>query len=477
MSNRPVLNSCWTLLAGNFLAYVSFKYTYDTTSILSTCVDEQAFSPSWYSRESSDQWCLWLVTFIHEQKDHIFTPPTTPIMSPLDFFYLHSIQTHKNLHISTRNSLQSFFIKHTFYPFHQSVLRKSPYWSPSELSATFKLSSYKTTVYHVSPPQSFSIKESSSSSPAKMPSFTSQHVQFNPDLAYCRPARDDEAYVMKAWTRHTSHCRQCARPYELYKLGGTLCPKGQQRARAVADYLYNKEGEAYSLVDQERRQSTRVEIPAGCEPVRDLLKALERGFLQQSQTPVESYDRIYYVAPRRRRTEPRTEEPGQPRKPSHLGIVDPTPRFYPTEILRKKPVGRGSLYEEDMRERESRQESLRPIYYTATPKKKPIVSAKYISRHWMPPEPSFLRVFPKISSKQASHGPIIKIPPAWSINLNLITIYHHHPLARKDIRLRMYILHMWKRPPGRSSSVPQKAGNLEDFPILFIGVCATVGAH
>lgn len=248
-----------------------------------------------------------------------------------------------------------------------------------------------------------------------MPSFTPRHVLFNPELAYFRPARDDEAYVMKAWIRHTSHCEQCARPYELYKLGGTLCPKGQLRARAVAEYLYNKEGEVYSLVDQQRRQSTRVEIPAGCESVRDLLKAFELGFLQQSQTPVESYDRTYLIAPRRRRTEPRAEEPRHLRKPSQLEIVDPAPRFYTTGISREKPLGRGSLYEEDMRERERRQESLQPIYYIAVPKKRPVVSAKHSSRHWTTPEPSFLRVFPRISSEQASHGPIVKIPPARSI--------------------------------------------------------------
>lgn len=268
---------------------------------------------------------------------------------------------------------------------------------------------------------------------------------------------------MKAWTRHTSHCGQCARPYELYKLGGTLCPKGQQRARDVASYLYNKEGEVYSLVDQERRRSTRVEIPAGCDSVRDLLKALERGFLQQCQTPVESYDRTYFVAPRRSPTEPRTAKPRQLRKPSYLEIVDPAPSFYTTEISREKPLGRGSLYEEDMRERESRRESLKPIYYTAAPKKKPAVSAKYSSRHWMTPEPSFLRVFPKLSSKQASHGPIIKIPPARSINLNLITKHsattcHHHnhlpspppppACTTRHLSLHVHIIYA-ERPPRR----------------------------
>lgn len=215
-----------------------------------------------------------------------------------------------------------------------------------------------------------------------MPSFLpARHVLFDPKPDYSRPAHDDEAYVAKAWTRHTSHCEQCARPYELYKRGGTLCPKGQQRARAVAEYLYNKEGEVYSVVDQERRQSTRVEIPAGCDSVRDLLKALDRGFIRQSQTPVESYDRTYLIAPRRRRTQPRTDEPRYIREPPQIEIVDPAPSFYTREIPREKPSGRGSLYRQDMRERESRRESVQPIYYMAAPKRAPVISAKHTPRH------------------------------------------------------------------------------------------------
>lgn len=241
------------------------------------------------------------------------------------------------------------------------------------------MSPFKTTVYHISPPQLPSID---SLPLAKMPSFLApRRVLFDLKPGYSRPAHDDEAYVVKAWSRHTSHCGQCAHPYELYKMGGTLCPKGQQRARAVADYLFNKEGEVYSLVDQERRQSTRVEIPAGCDSVRELLKALDRGFLRQSQTPVESYDRTYLVAPRRRGTQPRTDEARYIRKASQIEIVDPALSFHTREIPREKLSGRGSLYEEDMRERESRRESVQPIYYTATPKKAPVGSAKHSTRH------------------------------------------------------------------------------------------------
>lgn len=433
-------------------------------------------SPSWYSLGGPGQCCLWLesapsqatfrqacnfrqcnsrVQHAHKHSNILLLPPPLQSCSLYLSSHLHSIQTYKEPPYSHTASIQSFSIKHTFYHLYQTIFKIN--------TTLFKVSPFKTTVYQICPPQSPSIESPSS---AKMPSFiTSRHVLFDPNPAYSRPAHDDEAYVMKAWTRHTSNCGQCARPYELYKLGGTLCQKGQQRARDVANYLFNKEGDVYSLVDQERRQSTRVEIPAGCDSVRDLLKALERGFLQQSQTPLPSYDRTYFVAPRRRRTQPRTDEPRHTRKDSQIEIVDPAPSFYTREIPRKQPLGRGSLFEEDMRDRESRRESVQPIYYTAAPKKKPVVSARHSTRHWKTPEPSFLRVFPKISSKQASHGPFIKIPPARSINLDLITLsattyqHHHHPLARQDTCLCVYTLRTRKRPPGRMSSVPQEAGN------------------
>ena len=324
-------------------------------------------------------------------------------MSSLSFFHLHSIQTYIYPPYPPIASLDSFStIKHTFYLLlkrylllNQTVLDKTPSWSLSESSTTIlKVSPLKITFCYISPRQSPSIE---SSPKAKMPSFiTPPHVQFDLNPGYSRPARDDEAYVMKEWTRHTSHCAQCARSYELYRRGLTLCPKGQQRARAVADYLYNKEGEVYSLVDQERRQSTRVEIPAGCDSVRDLLKALERGLLQQSQPPVESYDRTYLIAPRQRRTQPRADKARYIQKPSQIEVFDPAPTFYTREIPREKPLGRGSLYEEDMRERESRRESVQPIYYMAAPKKAPEVSAKHTTRHWKTSEPIFLRVFFKI---------------------------------------------------------------------------------
>ena len=102
--------------------------------------------------------------------------------------------------------------------------------------------------------------------------------KFDPGLAvYSRLPHDDELYVMRAFARHSSHCVQCDHPLEVYRRGRTLCPKGHQRAVDLAQYLYNKEGCTYSVVDLEKNMRVQVEIPAGCELVRELLQAMDNG--------------------------------------------------------------------------------------------------------------------------------------------------------------------------------------------------------
>lgn len=218
-----------------------------------------------------------------------------------------------------------------------------------------------------------------------MPGFPIRQVDFNPNLAYSRPPRDDEVYVMKAFDRHASHCTQCARPYEVHRLGQTLCSKGLQRARDVAQYLYNKGGQAYSLVDREGNQRIRVEIPAGCESVRGLLKAMERGLRLHQRAPVVSYDPTYHITPRIIQTEPRTHELPEVRKP-RLETAGPSPCVYTRQIRRDKPyhVGRGSLWEQDMKERENQRNSTQPVYYIATPRVPSPVPPKNSRWHWKP---------------------------------------------------------------------------------------------
>lgn len=197
-----------------------------------------------------------------------------------------------------------------------------------------------------------------------------RHVGFVATPDYSRLPHDDEAYVMKAFARHAAHCVSCAHPYEVHKQGRTLCVKGHQRALDVAKYLYSKGDRAFSLVDRESNIRTRVEIPAGCEAVRGLLKAMERGLRLRRRAPILSYDENYYVAPRRIQTGDfqDAERPRSTRKP-FLEPVEQPRRADREPQRREKPrhVGRGSLFEEDIRDRERQRQSRQPVYYEAIP--------------------------------------------------------------------------------------------------------------
>lgn len=207
-----------------------------------------------------------------------------------------------------------------------------------------------------------------------LPSFRRQ-VSFTAAPAYSRLPRDDEAYVMKAFARHATHCPSCANPYQVHLRGATLCPKGHQRALDVAQYVYNKGGQAYSVVDRQGHQHVQIEIPVGCESVRSLLRAMERGLRIMRRAPSVSYDRSYYVAPRPTVIQ---REPGsysQHKKPRLETVEPPT---WAARGPRADPVsyggGRGSLYEAEMRER---QRHYKPtVYYRVTTQQAPPVPPK-----------------------------------------------------------------------------------------------------
>lgn len=203
--------------------------------------------------------------------------------------------------------------------------------------------------------------------------FFSRQVDFDLTPAYSRLPRDDEVYVMEAFAHHASHCSACANPYEVHKRGGTLCAKGHLRALDVAQYLYNKGGRAFSSVDLEGNQRIQVEIPSGCEPVRGLLKAMERGLRLRRRTPTVSYDETYYVPARKLQPDRGYQYPREPRssRKPHIETVEPSSSKYSKQQRREKTAypGRGSLYEEDMREREKRYKSMQAFYPTSTPRR------------------------------------------------------------------------------------------------------------
>jgi hypothetical protein len=227
-----------------------------------------------------------------------------------------------------------------------------------------------------------------------------RQVGFAPAPAYSRLPRDDEVYVMKAFARHASHCSSCAHPYDVHRRGGTLCAKGHQRAIDVAQYLYNKSGQAYSLVDHEGNQRMQVEIPLGCEAVRELLKAMERGLRLRRKAPVVSYDQTYHVPARHSANFdhlPRRESLLS-RKP-RLETAEP-PAWSLRQQRREKPyyAGRDSLYEQDLRERERRYKQQQPAYYGVSPRQPPPVPPK--DPYWQGRVPSRAGSYSSYSSME-----------------------------------------------------------------------------
>jgi hypothetical protein len=190
-----------------------------------------------------------------------------------------------------------------------------------------------------------------------MPSVVRQ-VNFSPTPLYSRLPRDDELYVMTTFASHAKRCGQCARPYDVFLEHGTLCEKGLGLAKDVAQYVYNRDGKAYSLVDSQGNRSMQIEIPHGCQVIRQLLKAIEHGMQLYQRAvklaPIISYDENYYIAPR-----PVREITQQPQ----YVTIEPSKKHRREKVY---IPGRGSLYHSDMAERKQRREE-EIIYYEAKP--------------------------------------------------------------------------------------------------------------
>ncbi|KAI9800942.1 MAG: hypothetical protein M1833_003079 [Piccolia ochrophora] len=167
-----------------------------------------------------------------------------------------------------------------------------------------------------------------------MPSYQRQ-VGFAPTASVSRLPKDYELNAIIDFARHASHCHQCADPWKSHLKSRTLCKRGHQYARNVAHYIYNNGGKPCSTTEQEDYQPVHIEIPAGCEVVRGLLKAIERGFrLHKSKKaePVISYDPTYFVSrrPVEKKHRPRIEIVDPPTRHGYenLVYVDEPRRYY-----------------------------------------------------------------------------------------------------------------------------------------------------
>jgi hypothetical protein len=84
--------------------------------------------------------------------------------------------------------------------------------------------------------------------------------------------------------------------------GGTLCERGHAHARDIAQYVYSKAGKAYSVIDRSATDArVQIEIPAKCDAIRGLLKAVDQGLKVRgpASRPVVTHDRTYHVPDRR----------------------------------------------------------------------------------------------------------------------------------------------------------------------------------
>ncbi|KAH0547921.1 hypothetical protein GP486_008338 [Trichoglossum hirsutum] len=168
---------------------------------------------------------------------------------------------------------------------------------------------------------------------------------------------------MHKFAAHSLGCAKCAHPWSVHINGDTLCDRGHQYAQKVALYVYNRAGKAYSRDDG--IAPTLIEIPIGCEVVRELLEAMERG-LRIRKPPVVTYDRTYPIPPRVV-PQPPQQQQQQHRPAQQIIEVVPVPRHtqHSRHVVHRH-AGRGSLYDSDMKDRHRRYRDDSSFYSTSS---------------------------------------------------------------------------------------------------------------
>lgn len=178
----------------------------------------------------------------------------------------------------------------------------------------------------------------------------------DPVSAVSRPVNTAESWAAYDFEMHARKCAYCENPYEVHRSHAQLCDQGHRLAQEVARYIYNNaDGETYSTVEEDHKL-VRIEIPAGYEQTRGLLKAIERSLRHRSRTPFVSMDRTYHIAARtpKRSHSVKIEQPKIKSRPRSGEIVD-WPAAAPVkkaavlaEVNSSIKTKRGSLYQQDL---------------------------------------------------------------------------------------------------------------------------------
>lgn len=183
----------------------------------------------------------------------------------------------------------------------------------------------------------------------------------DPVSSVSRPVNTAESWAAYDFEMHARKCAFCEDPYEVHRSHHQLCDQGHRLAQEVARYIYNDaNGETYSTAEEDHKV-VRIEIPAGYDQVRGLLRAIERSLRHRSRTPFVSMDRTYYVAariPQRSpsRSRPVKVEQVKTKRPRSGEIVEwpstapavTKPKAAPMVTEVNSSTKRGSLYEQDL---------------------------------------------------------------------------------------------------------------------------------
>ena len=125
-------------------------------------------------------------------------------------------------------------------------------------------------------------------------SSVARRVNYPSQTVICRAPRADEVAVLLHFSAHASYCWRCGDPYRVLVSGGTLCGIGHAYAWDVARILYYNDGRFFFVGDS----NMLISLPKGCDAIRGLFKAIDRGLKIEENTLIISRTK-YYVPDRR----------------------------------------------------------------------------------------------------------------------------------------------------------------------------------
>lgn len=156
-----------------------------------------------------------------------------------------------------------------------------------------------------------------------------------------RPADDEEYEVMFQFARHSSRCTMCADPVEAFYSSGSLCDSGNKYACDLAQYIYSKNGKAYSVVDRQHcGEKNIIEVPQSLSVVKTLCRAVDEGLTLRLREGVRTVDQRSEKRPQERRerlahTYKNLEHrPGSSREKSERSIEIPQSELLSIQLLR-----------------------------------------------------------------------------------------------------------------------------------------------